>query len=116
MISRVRSASLLLLIMVVTGCLDEATGPRLSGKAAVSGSGGNFQFEQGRVVFEIPPGAVKENVIIGVDPTDAFPSDLRVTSGTVFDFTPDGLEFDVPVTVTVSTIRKRWRQAFRKSG
>ena len=65
--------------------------------------------EQPRVIendgasISIPPGALPDDVAIHVEEVEApqAPDETHILVGPVFAFTPHGIQFDLPVTITI---------------
>lgn len=72
--------------------------------------GGSVGLPDGSVQLDVPPGALAEDTTISVSrvkradyPEELDPSDGRI--GEVYEFEPDGLEFEQPATVTIRSKR-----------
>ncbi|MFC1661693.1 AMP-binding protein, partial [Gemmatimonadota bacterium] len=63
--------------------------------------GGTVIAEEGKVVLEVPAEAVLEPVTITVEPVTEYPAQDRVVAGAVYDFGPDGTQFETPVQLTI---------------
>ncbi|MEQ9401480.1 MAG: hypothetical protein RJQ04_20100 [Longimicrobiales bacterium] len=64
--------------------------------------GGTVELADGAVTLELPPGAVPEDVLLTATPAQ-LPADAPpFVAGTVWDFGPDGIVFDQPVTLTIT--------------
>ncbi|MFQ5524552.1 MAG: hypothetical protein ACE5F5_13430, partial [Acidimicrobiia bacterium] len=69
----------------------------------VGPGGGTVTLAGGDLVIDIPAGAVADDLVITAVPTTELPPDgPPVVPGTAWDFGPDGLVFDEPVTLTLS--------------
>lgn len=56
----------------------------------------------GRVVLEVPPGAVPSDTVITITKAAAYFDDGAVVPDTVYEFSPDGIVFSAPVAMTIS--------------
>ena len=72
------------------------------GVHVVTVAGGVVSAQDGRVALEIPEGAVNEPTGIIVELAMDYPEDPGLVPGTVFEFGPDGLTFQVPIHLTLS--------------
>lgn len=68
--------------------------------AIVGEGGGTITSNLGNVMLFIPPGSLAGDEEITFEPGNS--SNTQVIPGTVFDFGPDGLEFDPPASLTLS--------------
>jgi hypothetical protein len=69
----------------------------------VGPEGGMLELADGRVALDFPEGAVSDEVVITVSrATDLPQGGPQVIPGTAWDFGPDGLDFAVPVTMTLA--------------
>ncbi len=64
--------------------------------------GGRLEFLSGRVVVDVPAGALTESVELTVEPVANAPGSPRLVAGTAYDLGPDGLQFAQPVTLTIA--------------
>ena len=64
-------------------------------------AGGTVELADGLVTLDLPPGALPEDVLITATPTELPPDAPPFVGGTAWDFGPDGLVFDEPVTLTI---------------
>lgn len=78
---------------------DGITGPEPVGR--VDARGGTVQAQSGQVVLDFPPGAVSTEVGVTVEPAQGPPRGEGLLPGSAFDFGPDGIRFDEPVTLTI---------------
>lgn len=92
-------------VAIATACTD-ANGPSGPGEAIVGPEGGAVR-GVGGVTVSIPPGALKEDVIIRLALVDPPPTALPVGNEPEHfaALTPHGLTFDLPITVRVRTDR-----------
>ena len=67
----------------------------------VDPAGGTITLAAGAVTLVLPAGAVSEPTFITAIPATDLPPEPLPISGTAFDFGPDGLVFDEPVTLTI---------------
>ncbi len=74
-----------------TTAIDVVTGPQ----------GGTVIAAGGKVVLEIPAGAVSQPLMIIVEPVTSYPHSERVLEGAVFNFRPEGTQFDIPVALSI---------------
>lgn len=78
-------------------------GAPATGSAVVTPSaGGSVKTADGRVTLVVPPGAVPADTVITITPSTSYFDDGAVVGGTVYDFSPDGIVFAVPVTMTIA--------------
>jgi len=78
-------------------CQPVEVGP---GKDVIGVSGGAVVSANEIAVLTLPPGAVSEWTLIGIEPDD-LPEFPGAAAGTGFRFSPDGIRFEAPVTVTI---------------
>lgn len=64
--------------------------------------GGTVEMAGGAVTLELPPGAVPGDVLLTATPTELPDDAPPFVAGTVWDFGPDGIVFDAPVTLTLA--------------
>ena len=67
----------------------------------VDPAGGEVSLAEGVVNLVFPPGAVSEAVFVTAGPATGLPAEPVPILGTAFDLGPDGILFDVPVTLTM---------------
>jgi alpha-tubulin suppressor-like RCC1 family protein len=67
----------------------------------VGPTGGTIMALGGAVTLDVPPGAVPSDVGITIAPTDQIPFDPRTVPGSAFHFGPEGIEFAMPVHLTI---------------
>ena len=75
------------------------------GSATITPSaGGTVATEDGKIVVEIPPGALSGTapVEITVRPTASYPGNESVMPGSVVEFGPEGITFEKPVTIKLA--------------
>lgn len=81
----------------------------------VAPEGGVISSDGGKVTLTVPSGAVSEETPITVTPVEAPPSDPLLVPGTAYDFGPDGLTFQEPVTMELrydeSSVRQEGTEA-----
>jgi len=73
--------------------------------AIIGPEGGSITSSDGRLILTFPPGALFEETEITirrVDPTDLGPGFEGLEPDLAYELLPDGLEFDVPVTATLT--------------
>lgn len=69
---------------------------------SVGAQGGTVQTNDGRVTLEIPAGALSSAREITISPVDGYPNESgAVVGGTVYEFGPDGLQFDQSVKLSL---------------
>ena len=73
----------------------------LEGGAVVGSNGGVFTLIEDAVVLEFPANALAGDTPITVEQVQDVSGLPQPISGPVFDFGPDGIVFDVPVTLTI---------------
>ena len=67
----------------------------------IDSMGGTFSFASGNVVLTVPEGALNNSFTFNVRPESGYPSDGGYVDGTCYDFTPEGVPFDLPVVITI---------------
>jgi hypothetical protein len=67
----------------------------------VGPAGATVSAPGGTATLEIPPGALAGDAGITVQPSSAVPPRVTAVPGTAWSFGPDGLRFEVPVTLTI---------------
>lgn len=72
------------------------------GAAVIGPAGGSFSFMDGDLSLEVPRGAVIGDIEITIRAGDEGPASHRLVPGTLYDFEPDGLTFEVPVTLSLA--------------
>jgi len=92
-------AVLPLLVLALTTCNGDATGP---GKTTVGPEGGTVSLAQGRVKLSIPSGALSNEVELTATPTTSFPASNLVVVGSTFEIGPAGTTLAKPVTITIT--------------
>ena len=75
-------AVLPLLVLALTTCNGDATGP---GRTTVGPEGGTVSLAQGRVKLSIPSGALSDEVELTATPTTSFPASTLVVVGSTFE-------------------------------
>jgi len=86
-----------MLVMAVAGC-ESGTGTANPG-TGIGPEGGVVTSGDGKVVLTVPKGALDKNTDIGIQIDSAFAKNFVPVTG-FYSFTPDGLKFGSPVTVT----------------
>ena len=81
----------------VTQALSIAVGDAV----LVGPGGGQVSAADGAVNLDFPADALTEAAFVGAEPTTDLPVGAEPIRGTAFDFGPDGIVFDVPVTLTI---------------
>ena len=71
------------------------------GAITIGLEGGTRMSDDGVLTFEFPLGAVTDNTVITIRPTNDHPEDSRVVSGTTYQLGPSGLSFFEPVTLSI---------------
>jgi len=98
--------SLLMLVLVLyacgsdTGTNPEDSEPEVAGQ--VDASGATLSAQSGNVSLTVPPGAVPATTTITVQAVADEPADPNLVPGTLFEFGPDGLQFEEPVTLRLA--------------
>lgn len=93
------------LITLSSVSCDSATGPspdRTVAVEVITPAGGSFSLLDGTVLLDVPAGAVPANTRITVTALTEGTAFEGAVPGTVYKFEPDGLEFDLPVTLTLA--------------
>lgn len=103
--------SLIALLAVHCGSSSQETPPSSVTDAGAPGTGsgvvtpsagGTVKTADGRVTIDVPPGAVPADTVITITPSTSYFDDGAVVPGTVYDFSPDGIVFGAPVTMTIA--------------
>lgn len=68
----------------------------------ITASGGTLTSTDGRVSLVFPPGAVSSPVRISMQPSVGLAGHSRLVPGSAFHFGPSGLQFNVPVVVSIN--------------
>lgn len=79
-------------------CADALDDNETGGATIVGASGGTVDSDDGNVTLTIPAGALSEDTTIEVTSLTTTPSG---GIGTAYLFTPEGLSFDIPVTIAI---------------
>jgi hypothetical protein len=96
---------IVVLIVTLTACPVEPPPPSspptppTPPATTITPSGGTLTFQSGQVTMQFPAGAVAADTTIGVTPVTTPPADG--IPGTVYQFSPDGIQFAKPVRLTV---------------
>ncbi len=69
---------------------------------AVGPRGGVVMLENGAITLDFPPGALQDVIAPTAERTSAYPAQGNVLPGSVFDLRPEGVTFDLPVTLTMA--------------
>jgi hypothetical protein len=103
-----RACGVLSLVALLVGCPTEQTptpppptppAPPPPAAQTIGSSGGTLRFQNGQVTMQFPAGAVASDTAIGIVPISTLPVDG--VPGTVYEFSPDGIQFAKPVRLTV---------------
>ncbi|HEX9830334.1 MAG TPA: hypothetical protein VGA94_01480, partial [Thermodesulfobacteriota bacterium] len=90
----------ILIITIIGGCEEE-----VSMEEGIVGPDGGVVIGSGDVVLEIPPGALDEDTFITVRLIDESEVPMPPPEGSFLvvgvELKPDGLEFNIPITITV---------------
>lgn len=70
-------------------------------ESTVDTTGGLFMFVDSTVWLDFPVNAVDSAVEVTVAVQDSFPYDTGYVKGSCFEFSPDGISFNSPVTLTI---------------
>ncbi len=65
-------------------------------------AGGVVRTSDGRVTIEVPPGAVSAETTVTIRSVADDPADALLVPGSTYELGPDGITFDVPVTLTIA--------------
>ena len=68
----------------------------------VGPSGGTFSFFGGKVVLQVPPGALTKDISLGAQIPKSYPADPQLVPGTVYDLLPDGTTFNKAVKLSIT--------------
>ena len=88
-------------ITVTTGAQVQALSITVEESSPVDPVGGEVSLADGAVKLVFPANAVSEAIFITAQPATGLPAEPGLISGTAFDFGPDGIVFDQPVTLTI---------------
>lgn len=91
--------ALTLLLLSLTTCRGDATGPP---KGTVGPAGGSFSLAQGTVKLSIPSGALSGEVELTATLASSFPASGLIVPGSTYDIGPTGTAFAKPVTITIT--------------
>ena len=80
-------------------CVNALDDDESGGGAVVGVTGGTVTSDDGYVSVTIPSGALSKDEFIEVTPLSTTPSG---GIGTVYNFTPEGTAFELPVTITIA--------------
>lgn len=101
---RRRRRASILFALVIAACSKggDATAPVTRDPGEVGPTGGTVTAQNDKVTLQVPPGAVSQDITITVSPISNPTNDLRVASGSLYEFGPDGTQFAQPVTLTLA--------------
>ncbi|NIR01352.1 MAG: hypothetical protein GTN78_14330, partial [Gemmatimonadales bacterium] len=83
------------LVLLAVACA-ERTGPH-----TIDSRGGVVEAADGKVLLAVPPGAIKQPIVITVTPASAFPAAEGIVGGTVYDLGPDGIALTRAAVLTI---------------
>jgi hypothetical protein len=83
-----------------TGANPQDSEPEVAGQ--VDAGGATLSAQSGKVSLTMPPGAVPAATTITVQPVAGEPTEPNLVPGTLFEFGPDGLQFEEPVTLRLA--------------
>lgn len=89
------------MVLVVVGCSgdDDPASPPAANN--IGAEGGTVTGDEGMVELVFPAGAVDETIEVSISPVASAPDDPGMILGRAYDFEPDGVQFLVPVTMTI---------------
>lgn len=100
-----RAAQLVLAVVatVFAGACSSSDGPPTGPTVdnAVGPAGGTLSAAGGRVTLAFPSGAVSTNTTITVEVASSVPASAGLVPGSAYRFSPEGITFQQPVTLTV---------------
>jgi hypothetical protein len=94
-------ASLLGIVLVSAESCSQGASPAPAGSAVIGAAGGTLMTSDGSSLV-IPPGALSAPLTITMTPADASSVPGGAASGSVFHLQPDGLQFLLPATLTLT--------------
>ena len=100
---RIGAYSALLSVALVLSCGSEPP-TEVPGPGTTDGpwEGGTFPLAGGAVEMVVPAGALPTGVTFSATPVSSPPASYRLVAGSVYDIGPDGTQFSVPVSLTLS--------------
>jgi hypothetical protein len=93
----------ILMLTLILGCGgDDPASPDPNTGQTVGPAGGTVEGDGGRATLTIPAGALDAEVAITVSSASGVPVDAGMITASLYEFGPDGLDFDVPVPLTIT--------------
>jgi len=99
------ASALPMLVLALGACgSSEVSGPQEAGpeQHRVDSDGASVVAQAGNVVLGIPAGALPSATTITVEAASGDPADPNLVPGTSWEFGPDGLQFEEPVTLRLT--------------
>jgi len=92
---------ILLSILLLTGCGGDGDPTHPPAGTSIGPDGGTVSADAGRVTLAFPAGAVDDEIDVGVEPASSPPADAGMILARAYDLSPDGAQFQQPVTLTI---------------
>ena len=94
-----RTASSLVLVLLLASCGDGGTGPVGKGGGE---NGGTVSLAGGAVTLLVPPGAVSTRISLTTDPTATFPHSDLLLPGSAYEIIPTSMTLAKAVALTLA--------------
>ncbi|UCF19761.1 MAG: hypothetical protein JSU87_17915 [Gemmatimonadota bacterium] len=88
-------------VLAIAACGDDGPTELPGPTNTIGPEGGTVRFAGGALVLEVPAGALLSPVTIDIRTAGAFPEDVALIEGTVYELQPEGTRFARPATLTI---------------